>query len=471
MNLKKITIIITFIILTICNSLQIVQAQTATEFDPLATLGDLPRGKNLFEIIKLARLNSKLAREKLDSYVKKSYDNDNFVEQIAIHLANFAIYENQSNIAHAEKHLIEIHSLGVQYSEDWAIVKSHEGRAKLYLRRGDFKNAMIYANKSIELAASLNYLSVIASSTATRAILHGKFGNHAQAIADSLAALEYFERNNDEFRISTVYVNIVTLFLYKRDYATALKYSDKAITTVEALPHKNLRLSAGNYINRAIILGYLDRPEEELEAFILAQNLALKSKNKELITTIYANLSDYFLRHKNYQLTKIRANQCIESAENIKNIDLAIVCGLNSAMAIVMLGDQEAGIKALHFGHDRIIEENLNNLFHDVYQMLASAYEYNHDYQNAFIWFKKFHENQINQIEKDRAETFQELQTTYQARVEKTDHDKVIHQNDMASDQLKQENYIDQLWMIISILAITLLFSFFTPPIRFSRNK
>jgi len=471
MNLKKITIIITFIILTLSGTLQTVQAQTDIEFDPIATLGDLPRGKKLLEIITLARVDSKTARENLDNYVKKSYDNDNFVEQIAIHLANFTIYDNQSNLAHAEKHLIEIHSLGVQYSEDWAIVKSLEGRANLYLRRGDFKNAMIYANKSIELATSLNYLSVIASSTATRAILHGKFGNNAQAIADSLAALEYFERHNDEFRISTVYVNIVTLFLYKRDYATALRYSDKAITTVEALPHKNLRLSAGNYINRAIILGYLERPEEELEAFILAQNLALKSENKELITTIYANLSDYFLRHKNYQLAKARAQQCLESAESIKNIDLAIICGLNNAMAMVMLGDQNAGIKALHLGHDRIIEENLNNLFHDVYQMLASAYEYNHDYQNAFIWFKKFHENQINQMEKDRAETFQELQTTYQARVEKNERDKVTHQNDMASDQLKQDSYIDQLWMIISILAITLLFSFFTPPLRFGLNK
>ncbi|MFT5757764.1 MAG: tetratricopeptide (TPR) repeat protein [Alteromonadaceae bacterium] len=469
--MKLIKIILYLTIILISNSLHAFQVPVSEEFNPLASLENLPKGKELLDIIKLVRIDHTLAKQQLDDYISKSYENESFVEKIAIQLAHFAIYEQQANFTHAEKHLVAIYSLGVQYSEDWAIAESYQGRAKMYLRRGDFKNAMEYANKAIELAASLNYLDVIASSTATRAILHGTLGNNAQAIIDSLAALEYYERNKDQLRIAVVYANIVTLFIYKRDYITALKYSDKAITTVEALPNKDFKLSAGNYINRAIILGYLERPKEELEAFIVAQKFASKSEDKEITTTIEANLSDYFLRHKNYQLTKKRAQQCIINAEIIKNINLAIVCGLNEAMAKIMLGDKEAGIKALHQNHDRIIEEKLNNLFHDVYQMLATAYEYNKDYQNAFIWFKKYHEHQINQIEKDKREAFQALQGTYQARVDETDKDKMAHQNKMASDHLKQKSYIDQLWIIISILTITLIFSFFTPPIRFGRNK
>jgi tetratricopeptide (TPR) repeat protein len=469
MKIIKIIVYLTAIIIS--DSLHAFQVQAFEEFNPLTSLENLPKEKQILDIIKLAQVDHKLAKQQLDEYVKKSYENESFVEKIAIHLANFAIYENQSNFTHAEKHLVEIHALGVQYSEDWAIAKSHEKRASMYLRRGDYKNALVYANKAIELATSLHYLQVIASSTATRAILHGKFGNNAQAITDSLSALEYFERNNDERRIAIVYVNIVTIFMYKRDYVSALKYNDKAIITVEALPIKNLKLSAGNYINRAIILGLLERPEEELEAFILAQQLALKSKDKELTTTIDANLSDYFLRHKNYLLTKKRAQQCIVNAEEIKNIDLAVICGLNKSMAIVMLGDKKAGIRALHQSHDRIIEEKLNNLFHDVYQMLATAYEYDNDYQNAYIWFKKYHENQINQIEKDKRETFQELETTYQATITRIDRDKIAHKDNMVSDQLKQDSYIDQLWIVISILAMTLLFSFFTPPIRLGGKK
>jgi len=469
MKLIKLIVYLSAIIIT--NSFIALPALASEEFNPLISLENSPKGKKLLEIIKLARINNKLAKQEIDSYLKKYHEQDSFVERVAIQLAHFAIYEDQLNFARAEKHLVEIHTLGVQYSEDWAIAKSYAGRATMYLRRGDFKSSMKYSNKAIELAVSLNYLDVIASSTATRAVLHGKFGNNAQAIIDSLSALDYFERNKDLRRVAIVYANIVTLFMYKRDYVAALKYSDKAVTTIKALPSKNLKLSAGNYINRAIILGHLERPEEELEAFILAQQLALKSEDKELTTSIDANLSDYFLRHKNYQLTKKRARECITNAEAIKNVDFSVVCGLNEAMAIVMLGDKETGIKALHQNHDRIIEEELNNLLHDVYQMLATAYEFNNDYQNAFIWFKKYHENQLKQIEKDKKEAFQALRATYQATVDKTDRDKLFEQNHKASDKLEQDSYIDQLWMIISMLAITLLFSFFTPPIRFRRKK
>jgi tetratricopeptide (TPR) repeat protein len=426
-------------------------------FDPFAELRLTPEGNQLLELMVFADFDPTLANQQLSSLEKTGIETKSLAHKVAISLTYITINRAKNDLDKVEQIIAELHLLAIKKNKDWLLAKVFEQQSMLYLRRGNLKKSLKYANQAIDISNKINYSDTEAIATGVRSLLYGKMGDFPLALADTLTALSYFEARKDNKRISILYNGLVTLHLYRLDYENAINYSDKALTLMEGLPRINQRLLSGAYINRAIALGNLGRAEEELAAFIKAQKLAIKINDLELITVLYANLSDYFLRYENYELAKQRATKCLDMANRIKNVDHESICLLNKGLAEVKLGEGIQGLADLHRAHEIILENELNSSLAPTYQMLSDAYASLSNFKESLAWYQKYHDISIAEIKKNDNSHQQTLESQYQSTVsrQKTEYSEL--KDNMLGSVLNQELLIKYQWWAMTLLALAII--------------
>jgi tetratricopeptide (TPR) repeat protein len=451
-----------FFVLYILLSLNLIAStiNSVEYFDPFSDLRLTPEGKQLLELIKFADFDPELANQQLSQLENTGIESQSLAHKVAISLAYITIYRAKNDLDNVEKAIAELHLLAVKNKKDWLLAEVFKHESILYLRKGDFKKSLKYTNQAIELSQKVKYSDTEAIATSIRSLLYGKMGNFTLALADTLTALSYFEARKDNKRIANLYNGLVTLYLYRLDYVNAIHYSDKALVLMEGIPRVNQRGIAGAHINRAIALGNLGRSEEELEAFINAQNLAIKINDIELITTLHANLSDYFLRYENFELARQRATKCLDLVNTTKNTDLESICLLNKGLAEVKLGQGEKGLTDLHRAHEIIIENELNSSLAPTYQMLSEAYANQDDFKKSLLWFKKYHDITLAEINKNDNRHQQTLESQYQNTTSRQETEYTELRDNMLDSVLNQELLIKYQWWGIALLSLTVFLLF-----------
>jgi tetratricopeptide (TPR) repeat protein len=440
-------------------------------FDPFSDLRISPEGKQLLELIKFADFDPELANQQLLQLENTGIENKSLAHKVAISLAYITIHSANNDLDKVENSITELHLLAVQNKKDWLLAEVFKQQSIVYLRRGDFIKSLKYANQAIELSKKVKSSDTEAIATGVRSLLYGKMGNFTLALADTVTALSYFETKKDNKRIANLYNGLVVLYLYRLDYVNAIRYSDKALILMEGIPRVNPRRIAAAHINRAIALGNLGRSEEELAAFTKAQSLAIKINDIELITTLHANLSDYFLRYENFELARQRATKCLDLVNTTKNSDLESICLLNRGLAEVKLGQGKKGLADLHRAHEIIIENKLNSSLAPTYQMLSEAYENQGDFKKSLVWFKKYHDITLAEINKNDNRHQQTLESQYQKTASRQQNEYTELKDNMLGSVLNQELLIKYQWWGIAVLALAVFLLFiFRSRIRLNKK-
>jgi tetratricopeptide (TPR) repeat protein len=431
------------------------EIETDNGLEPFLIIATTPSGKQLLDLAIYAEFDTSLAKEQLDALVKTGVEKQSFEHNVAVHLAYIAILMALNEFDQVDHYLDKLHLLAVKKRKDWVLAKVFEQHAVLWLRRGNFKKSLMEINKAIKMSHSTTFYNTEASATGLRAILYGKMGRFNQAIEDNLSALKYFENKKNNRKIANLYSNVVTIYLYRLDHKNALYYSDKAINSMNALARKSYRQMAVNYINRAIALGHLNRIEEELVAMEKARELSKKINDTELLSSIYANLSDYYLRTKDFQLAVGRAEECLELTRKINNIDIETICLMNLGLAQVNLGKAESGLASLHQAHEIIEKEHLDSSLVGVYQMLSQAYETLGDFDRSLFWYKNYHQFLTQQSKKDKTDYQESIEKRYKESVKSKQLAHTTFKDEMVENVLSLETLVKiQWWVIVGILSV-----------------
>jgi tetratricopeptide (TPR) repeat protein len=458
MSVKKLNVLLTVFLSVIIAFNSAAEIDSVEYFDPFIELRTNPEGKQLLGLAAFANYDTALAQQQLRALEKTGIANKSLAHKVALYVAKISIYSALNKLDEASRYIDELHLMAVKSNQDWLFAEMFEQQAILFLRRGNFKKSLVSVNKSIKLAEQVKYSATQATALSLRALLYGKMGDFSQAIQDTLSALVYFEARRNNRKIAGLYSGLVTIYLYRLDYENAIYYSDKVLVIMDKLPRKDKRQVVANYINRAIALGNLNRPEEELEAFVQAQNLAIKINDIELLTSIYANLSDYFLCYENYELASRRAKQCLVITAKTKNSDLESICLLNQGLAQVKLGNIASGFADLHQAHKIILAEELNSSLAGVYQMLSEAYEMTNDFEKSLYWYQKYHNFTVLELKKDDNSHQKTLESQFQNTVSRQEKAFQELKSNMLGSVLSQESLIKWQWLAITLLTSIILF-------------
>lgn len=430
-------------------------------FDPFFLIRNTPEGKQLLNLARDAGFDAQLAKQQLDTLTHTGVAELGLEYKVANILAYIAVYHALSDHDKVKSYLNELHLIGVKKGNDWVLSKYFEQQGVLALQQGHFLKGLEDVNKAIEIAQSLNYQEVVALSTAKRAVMQSKMGQGSKSLKDYTDALEYFEKNNNLVAASTIYSNLVVLYIDRKEYQKALVASDKSIAVHELLPRKSHRMASINYINRAIVLSQMSKPDEELEAYTLAQEYAIKSNDVSVLTSVYANLSDYFLRYENYQLAIERAIKCIETAAKINNIYVSAICHLNQGVSLVKSGRVDEGFDLLNKALLITEEGKLEATLLDTYSAFIESYQEIGDHEKANVWLEKRYELLLKQAKNDKENYFHEIEENFKETVADREQLHSSFKSDMMQNILGQEALVKKLWIGLAFISCILFISLF----------
>ena len=431
-------------------------------FDPFFLIRSTPEGKQLLDLTKNAEFDAQLAKQQLDVLNNTGVDELGVEYEVANILAYIAIYHGLSDYEKVEEYLNKLHLIGVKKDNDWVLSKYFEQQGLLSIRKGHLLKGLEDVNKAIEIGEQLNYQRVVALATAKRATIHSKMGQSSKSLKDYTNALHFFEESNDLQETSLIYANLVVLYIYRKDYKIALEASNKSLEIQDLLPRKSHRMVSKNYINRAIVLSHVGTQEQELEAFTNAQEFAIKSNEVGILSSVYANLSDYYLRHENYELAIERAIKCIETAEKIKDIYVKSVCYLNHGLSSIYLGDVDNGFALLNQAHKIVKAEKMTPTLLDVYSSFIEGHQAIGEHEKANKWLEKRYEVLLKQAKDDKSNYFHEIEENFKETVAEREQLHSSFKTDMMDNILGQEALVKKLWIVIGVLCFMLLiFTFF----------
>ena len=286
--------------------------------------------------------------------------------------------------------------------------------------------------------------------------MHSKRGQSSKSLKDFTEALQFFEDSNNVIEVSTIYSNLVVLYIDRKEFQKALEASDKSLAFQALLTRKSYRMVAINYLNRAIVLSELNNQNEELEAYTKAQEFAIKSNDISLLSSVYANLSDYYLRNKNYQLSIERASKCINTAEKINDKYVEAVCYLNKGLSFIYTGKIEEGFALLTKAHNITEAEQMGATLLDVYSSFVEGYQTINDHQAANKWLEKRYQLLLKQARDDKENYFHEVEENFKDTVSEREHQHISFKSKMLENILGQEALVQKLILALACLFILL---------------
>lgn len=424
------------------------------DFDPFSLMKSTPQGKQLLDISQNAEFDVELAQQQLEALTNAGVAELDIEYQVAEILAYIAIFYEKSDFDKLNEKINDLHLLGVKKGNDWILSKYFEQQAIMSLKQGRFLKGLEDSNKAIEIAEPINYQEVIASAKSYRAIFNGKLGHSSQSLQDYLSALTYFEKSNNINRLISIYNNLVVLYIDRKDYPMALTASDKAIEMQNKLARKSVRIIAINYLNRAIIYSQLGNKDEELNAFVKAQEYAIASNDIGLLTSVYANLSDYFLRYENYSLAIERAEKCLATSAKTLDDFTQAICLLNKGLSLVKQGNVTAGFADLKQALTITETGKMQATLVDVYDSFFQAYKTIEDHKLATQWLEKKYQVLLSQAKNDNENYFNDMEESFKQTIADRESVHSSLKSDMVKNILIQENKVKNLSLALVGLAL-----------------
>ena len=430
---------------------------TNSTLTPFEMLRQTVEGKQLLEIADYADYDPALSKHQLDVLANTGIKAKHLTYEVAQYLGYIAIHNALSEFETTKQYLTKLHQIGTKLGNEWVLSLYYHKKSRLALKQGQFLKGLDYSSQAVTIANEINFHELSARAKSVRGVFYSKRGESALALKDFQDALTYFESTQNKSLSMRIYLNLVTLYLDRQEYEKALSASDKVINILQALPRKNIRALAANYINRAIALSYLGKKEQELDAYNTAQNYAIRSNDIETLASIYANLSDYFLRNKQYEKAEEEAKRCIKTSERINNINIIAICQLNQGLASVFMNKSAFGFNLLNTAINTIQKEGMYSTLTDGYLAMVEAYQYLNDDKSANIWLEKYYQHLLEQERSDKAAYFSQVELNFQETVTDRENTYTSVKKSMLTSILSQDALVKNLLITIAVLSTLLI--------------
>ena len=171
--------------------------------------------------------------------------------------------------------------------------------SKAYYVSSNPTKVLEYSKKGFELSSSINYKKGIAESKRFEAIAYLTMGSLNDAESTFNTSLKHYEDLKDPLGMLACLSNLGTVNTIQNNYASALKYYQKAIKV--CLESKNDKYIGIIYNNVGVIYSELKNYELALQYFQKSLESQIKINNKEGIASGFANIANVNFEKNEYE--------------------------------------------------------------------------------------------------------------------------------------------------------------------------
>lgn len=378
----------------------------------------------------------------------------NYAHGIAVSLSN------QCQIAkHFDDDFVKTEKLGKESLQWFEKTANKDGLYNLYeylwytvFSQSKFDEALVYAEKMLELARQSGDQSKIINGLIGIFAINRQSGNYEQAFSFLQQAHELALQAKHKIWISNTRYCMAQLYELIEDYQEALTYFRKVIETDDE-ETRNERIKTDNDIWFKM---------EFTEAFVhLNQfdsawhyyNLFRPPKDKAVYLRVYwISTGECYLRQKNY--TRALQNFQLGLSEHQKLNDRNEVMRslLDISKTYLALGNNSEALKYGREGLDIAIQTKAKQFIRDGYQVLSIIYDRYHQIDSANFYFKNYVIMKDSVLDNQARAKFAAY--SYEQKIALINKEKEIHKV-----KLEKESFIKNI--LIAGIFILLLFGVF----------
>ena len=213
-------------------------------------------------------------QEIINQLEKELSDATNYNDKLRIHCDLAELYI-ELQLSKTFDHITAIEDIMKDYTPDQNfMLRFYEVNAKAYYYKLNYKKALNYLNKAIEISKQLNYKRKTDTLLYNAATIAYKSGKLKEAIEKYNALLRSAKNRNDKEMQKQLLQTLYKVYLDKKDYKNAVTYLDKYLGFINEDFHKT--------INK---VSFLNKKVKEYNLNLNTTKQVLKVTKKELKTT------------------------------------------------------------------------------------------------------------------------------------------------------------------------------------------
>ena len=349
--------------------------------------------------------------------------------------------------------LIPVHLTG-QVSLNQKLQSTQDSIQKYY--QNEPVKALDYAFIYEKIATKSDSLKYRAKADNFIGMCYYMTGEVDKAIQYYVAGIKKFETLGDIWYVAMLNNNIGAAYQFRKRPRETINYYQKALEGFETV--KDTIWMANLYNNISIQKNELGQYNEELDFKKKAMDIYLVQKDTQMVLLTKGNLAHTFFKLGDYKKSLESAEEFLNSPHN--NADKSVRSNVMLAYAYSLreTGDKTKSFKIINEVKDIADSYGFKEITMKAHQHLASLYEDQKNYKNAFYHINAYHALQDTLFNLQKDETINDLLVKYDS--EKKDADIILlnAENELKNLQIAQSNNVK--WALISGLFLVSLLAF-----------
>ncbi|MHB8260341.1 MAG: tetratricopeptide repeat protein [Bacteroidia bacterium] len=389
-----------------------------------------PKGRNLVYTLIIFIISPLLwrgaggevsAQNKIDSLtnlLKTSIEDTN---QARIHLNLSYAYSN-SDYNKAIEEITKAYNLNKKLNNYRGLMTCANWFGILNAKKGNYKDALIYFNESIELSKKhfpKNNIGFILSNTG---LVYRHLGNYTKAVEYFLNSIKYHSERNDVYGLSSVYNNLGNTYSDMHLNNEALKHHLLALKIEIKINDK--RGIQSSYSNIGNVYADMEKPDSALYYYKKSLEL-INSQDKETLASLYDNLGYTYNTLAMYDSSLKYLGKSYLLFNELGDGPGMVNSTFSLARLYFSLNNFPQAEKYSLEGLAIATKTNQKSGERDAYKQLAKIYQAQKKYQKSIEYFVIYDSLDNHLAEVNSAQKIADLRTTFEIEKKQTEIEKL----------------------------------------------
>ncbi len=402
-------------------------------------------------ILLFAYLQAFSQTDSLEKKLKSAEGNEKF--EILLTLSKAYWYRNPlKSVEYAQQVLTESND---QVYKARALNRIANG----YYFLNEYKLALEYYIKSLELSENNNYSQGIATVTNNIGLIYKLLGDYDMAVEYYNRSLEIEIKNNNPVGVLSTSLNLGNIYYSLKDYKRALKFYFDCLDLSKQLNNKSGILNSFNNIGSTY--SEINLPDSALYYTNNAYELSIELHDTDSQASALNNLGMIYSTKKDYQRALELFFKSLKIGTNLTDEISEANTLRNIGGTYLLSGDYNNAFNYLNKALTIAIKTNDKNLLMNLYADLSEYYQLNQNYKQALdnaLLSANLKDSIYNE---ESRKQITETQAKYDFRNKDQQLQLITKDNKVKSLLIRSQRYIIYIVAVVCLLILALFFFFY----------
>ena len=352
--------------------------------------------------------------------------------------------------AQANKLCDELIQLGQQHADDTIVARGLLVKGYVMFAMNELAQSHQLIWQAEKLAAGSGDMDLRVRATVSSGQSFGEEGNLPMALSKIQAGATLARQSGNPTLVAIAFNALALMYDQMREYDTgfdALKEAYHAAESIDS-PGRLSTLKNTEYI-LAIDSGQVQRG---LKALLAAIELQRKIDASPMIATLLVNLSDYYLKLKDYRNALSAAQQALEQARLINDDGSVATARVNIGQAYLAMGRLADGKKSIDEGLAWYEKQGDKPTLQALLAEYGEVLERAGDLAGAVQAYHRERTLSNELFEKRRQKTMVELQEKYEADKRQRQIELLRQENQVKSTEIDNRRLQQRVWWLLALV-------------------